>query len=212
MPILSASGESQPQTEWQTSDDEKVRQRYLEAVIPEAEAVASRFSEPTKLYNQQATPEAVIEHAPQKEVVHFSCHAGFDFDHPTESGFFLLGGYLTIQQIITQLRLKETRLATLSACLTHFTEAEGGDELTGLTQALMVAGAKSIVASLWLVDQDSTRALFDVFYQAIAKGEAATIALKQAMQHVRQQPKWEHPFFWALFQVSGLGYDLEVCT
>ncbi len=192
--------------EWQTSDDEKVRKRYLEAVIPEAEAVASRFSQPTKLYNQQATPEAVIKHAPQKEVVHFSCHAGFERDHPTESGFELFEGYLTVQQIITQLRLKETRLATLSACQTHRASASAGDELTGLTQALMVAGAKSIVASLWSVDQDSTRALFEVFYQAIANGEAPTIALKQAMQHVRQQPGWEHPFYWAAFQVSGLGF------
>ena len=164
------------------------------------------------LHADAATPQAIIGHARKQkpDVVHFSCHAGFDSERPQHSGFELSGGYLTVQRIITELRLSETRLATLSACKTHRVALGGGEEHVGLVQSLMIAGAKSIVASLWSVPENSTRALFEHFYRAVAAGESSVTALQKAMQFVRQQPDWEHPYYWAAFQVSGLGKQRDI--
>ncbi len=181
-------------------------QTYLEDAIPEAKAIAGHFPNVTTLHADAATPQHVIKNVPGQDVIHFSCHGNFDPELPEQSGFVLSDGYLTVQRIITELRLSGVRLATLSACLTHRAALNAGEEHVGLVQAVMTAGAQSVVASLWKVPEDATRVLFEHFYRAVAAGEPPASALQKAMRHVRQQPGWEHPFYWAAFQVSGLGF------
>jgi len=185
---------------------------YLSHTVSEARAIAKHFPQVSSLYRKAATPQAVVDEAKGQAVAHFSCHGTFDSNLPEQSGLALSGGYLTVQRIITELNLSDARLATLSACVTHRADLRAGEEHVGLVQSVLTAGAQSVVASLWSVPERATRALFEQFYSAVAKGEAPAPALTEAMRHVRQQPGWAHPFYWAAFQVSGLGYDVEVST
>ena len=178
----------------------------LPNVLPEAEAITGYFAEATSLHDAAATPDAVLEAAPGKQIIHLGCHGRFDSEHPTESGLMLVGGWLTVQRIITELKLKESSLTTLAACESGKSHVRSGDEHVGLTQAIMTAGAKSVVASLWSVNDSATRALFETFYANLTQGEAPVFALQHAQQEVRQRAHWQHPYYWAAFTVSGLAY------
>jgi hypothetical protein len=175
-------------------------------VLPEAEAVARHFPRVTRLHRDAATPDAVISHTRDQEVVHLGCHGKFDPENPEQSGLVLSGGWLTVQRIITELRLNRTRIATVGACLSGRVEVRRGEEHVGLLQAIMIAGARAVVASLWPVHDSATRALFEIFYAEIAAGDAPAGALADASSSVRSLPGWEHPYYWAAFQVSGLAH------
>jgi CHAT domain-containing protein len=127
---------------------------------------------------------------------------------PVESGLVLAGGRLTVQRIITELRLEHTRLATLSACLSGRAALKGGDEHVGLLQDKLTTGAKAVVASLWSVDDAATLALFETFYTELAAGRSPAKAMQEAARSVRAHPGWEHSYYWAAFQVSGLAKDV----
>jgi CHAT domain-containing protein len=157
----------------------------LDNVLPEAEAIANYFPEPTPLHKKAATPDEVVKEARGKQVIHFGCHGWFDSQQPEQSGLMLADGWLTVQRIITDLRLKQCQLTTLGACQSGRTALGSGDEHVGLIQALMTAGTASVVASLWSVNDASTSAFFGAFYAEINKGEPPAIALRQAAEEVR---------------------------
>jgi CHAT domain-containing protein/tetratricopeptide (TPR) repeat protein len=188
---------------------------YLPAVMTEAESIAARFDQRTCLYRQDATPDAVIQHGRDQDVVHFGCHGWFDPRLPEQSGLLLAGGWLTVQRILTELRLTRVRVATLGACLSAREVVARGDEHLGLTQAMLACGVQSVVASLWRVDDDATRALFEAFYAHLVAGDPPAVALQAAGQRVRSDPEhsaWQHPYYWAAFQVSGLAHNAAAAS
>jgi CHAT domain-containing protein len=177
---------------------------YLPNVLPEAEDITRHFAQVTSLYQDAATPEAVLTHSPNQDAVHFGCHGWFDIEQPEQSGLMLAGGWLTVQRIITELRLEQACLATLGTCLGGRAALRSGDEHVGLLQAMLTAGAEAVVSSLWPVDDAATRVLFETFYAELVAGCSPAIAMQEATRRVRTRPGWEHPYYWAAFQVSGL--------
>src|SRR5207249_4774075 len=98
-------------------------------------------------------------------------------------------------------------LVVLSACQTAVQSGlrgalPAGEEFVGLVAALLEAGAASVVATLWSVADESTAALMESFYQAVAKRGRAQ-ALREAQLELRK--KMPHPFFWAPFVMVGDG-------
>lgn len=180
---------------------------YLPNALLEAQAIARSFEGyVTPLHNDQATPDAVIRQASTHLVIHLGCHGWFDAEQPDQSGLLLAQGWLTIQRIITELNLRQTHLVTLAACLSGRAAIAPGDELSGLAQAILTAGAPIVVASLWRVDDGSTHALFATFYRHVAAGQAPAAAMRQALHVVRTELRLAHPYYWAAFQVFGLGH------
>jgi tetratricopeptide (TPR) repeat protein len=183
---------------------------HLPNVIKEADSVASRYATVKKLYEAAATTDAVIEHAPSYGVLHFSCHGSFNPQLPDQSGLILAAGErLTVRRIITEMRLQQAYLLTMSACVSGRAELGGGDELSGLSQAMMTAGTRVVVGSLWSVQDYATRVLFEAFYEKVRDGMNPAQAMREAQRLVRErevdgQKVWEHPFYWAAFQVNGL--------
>jgi CHAT domain-containing protein len=95
-------------------------------------------------------------------------------------------------------------LVTLSACesgLGGYSENEG---LEGLTRAFTCAGARNIVASLWSVNDASTKSLMILFYREIKKGLPYNRALANAKRtFVRENRQYAHPYYWAGFVLNG---------
>lgn len=102
------------------------------------------------------------------------------------------------------LDLQGTQLAVLSACNTGVGELRTGDGVQGLRRALAIAGAQTVVMSLWSVDDLATQALMTEFYTQWKAGKNRAEALRLAQQSVRGQAKWRHPFFWAGFVSAGV--------
>ena len=92
----------------------------------------------------------------------------------------------------------------LSACRTGLGKDVRGEGLIGLTRGFMHAGASSVVASLWKVDDEATAELMKNFYaNMLQKGMAPAEALRAAQNVVRQNPMWQSPHFWADFNLQG---------
>jgi CHAT domain-containing protein len=123
-------------------------------------------------------------------------------DNPLFSGLALADGWLTTLDIFS-LRLQAS-LVTLSACETGRSLVGGGDELLGLMRATLAAGAASLLASLWAVEDSSTATLMQGFYSRLAQGERKGEALRQAQRDfIEAGTSYAHPYFWAPFFLVG---------
>jgi CHAT domain-containing protein len=101
-----------------------------------------------------ASALAMREDAPGAAVIHLACHGSFDADDPLASGVRLADGTYTARDFMS-LEL-EADLVVLSACETGQLTAARGDEIVGLTRALLYAGASSAILTLWRVYSDAT--------------------------------------------------------
>ena len=167
--------------------------------------------------------EALFQRGLTARYLHISCHGQFDPAAPLESSLHLgAGERLTAHDVLDGLRLR-CDLVTLSACESGLSRVRRGDELIGLVRAFMAAGAPAVLATLWRVDERSTRLLMERFYREVAAGANFARALQQA-QIFLQALRWEEaldllgsdapgagwaerpfadPFYWAPFVLIG---------
>lgn len=111
-------------------------------------------------------------------------------------------GILTAAEM-TGLDLQGTQLVTLSACETGAGDVAQGDGVYGLRRALVLAGARSQLVSLWKVDDKATWKLMDEYYRRLAGGEGRAQALRSAQGVLQSAPATAHPFYWAAFVAIG---------
>jgi len=98
----------------------------------------------------------------------------------------------------------DAELVTLSGCETALGEEMGGEGLMSLTRAFHHAGARSVVASLRRVPDQSTADLMVRFYRYLKEGRSKVDALRQAqLDLIRSGSRSAHPFRWAAFSVFG---------
>jgi tetratricopeptide (TPR) repeat protein len=166
----------------------------------EAGRVASLFPTADVFVDAQATVVALRAHAAHADVIHFACHARFRHDNPAFSALHLHDAALTAELAET-LPLAAAPTVVLSGCETGLAGPSIGDEMTGLVRAFLVAGAARVLASLWPVQDEITALFMRHFYGALARGQSAAAALRQAQSAVRQEHP--HPFHWAPFVLHG---------
>ena len=97
-------------------------------------------------------------------------------------------------------------LVTLSACETGTGRALGGEGLVGLSRAFQFAGARSLLVSLWRVDDAATAALMRRFYTHLAGGAPKDEALRRAQRELMggaEGAEAARPAHWAAFQLVG---------
>ena len=116
-------------------------------------------------------------------------------------------GILTAEEVAA-MDLTGVEWAVLSACDTGVGKYEAGEGLFGLRRAFKVAGARTLITSLWPVEDKATRAWMRALYDArFAKGMGTVQAVRTASLEVlidrRRQGKSTHPFYWGGFVSSG---------
>ncbi|MDX9821051.1 MAG: CHAT domain-containing protein, partial [Syntrophales bacterium] len=174
--------------------------KYAQA---EAVAVAKTLPQSRALLRKDATETAFRKYGGGFRYVHLATHGRFDADAPLKSSLMLTpdsesDGLLTVDKLYT-MRL-QADLVTLSACETGLGKIAGGDDVVGLTRGFLYAGASSIVASLWKVDDRATSDLMTRFYSALQDRDKGA-ALRQAQLDTKN--RYPHPFYWAAFQLTG---------
>jgi CHAT domain-containing protein len=147
----------------------------------------------------------------QYAILHFATHGLLDPKRPEKSGLLLstvmpdgraLNGFVGLQSIY-ELRAP-VNLVVLSACRTALGKDVRGEGLLSLTRGFMYAGASSVVASLWKVDDEATAELMREFYtNMLQKGATPAAALRAAQNSIRQKPAWRSPYYWAAFTLQG---------
>jgi CHAT domain-containing protein len=109
-------------------------------------------------------------------------------------------GILTAEDV-TGLNLLATDLVVLSACETGLGEIRTGEGVFGLRRAFILAGAKTLVMSLWGVPDQETQELMEEFYRRVLAGQSRAGALREAQLMIRE--KHPDPFFWGAFICQG---------
>jgi CHAT domain-containing protein len=137
----------------------------------------------------------------QVSVMHFACHARFRADNPAFSYLMLVDGPLPLYEL-ARWKLRAP-LVVLSACNTGVSRVAPGDEALGLVRAVLLAGAGSVVASQWAVDDSATADLIHHFYLNLHAGDRPSVALQRAQSDAAQRGL--HPYFWGAFALHGGG-------
>ena len=162
-----------------------IEQKSLPAAELEAVAVASLFGDSLCLLDDQATESKVREHIADYPLLHFATHGHLSESSPLLSSILLAnGGGLTVHELMG-LQLN-ARLVVLSACETARGETTGGDDVIGLTRGLLAAGARSVIVSLWPVDDLSTSLFMTHFYGRLRAGDGPPVALQAAQKYLRE--------------------------
>jgi CHAT domain-containing protein len=153
--------------------------------------------------------------AREARIVHLATHGFYNRFRAMSSGVLLArprtpnegsdantDGVLQAWEWISEPELRlDADLVVLSACETGRGEDVEAEGLVGLTRALQIAGARSIVASQWQVNDRSAEVLMGAFHQRLRAGEAKDEALHQAM--VTTSKRWPSPHHWAAFLLVG---------
>lgn len=111
------------------------------------------------------------------------------------------GSSLVTALELASLDLWGTQLVVLSACDTGRGDVMLREGIYGLRRAFVVAGAETVVMSLWQVNDDSTRALMEEYYRHLLAGKGRASALRDAMRTLRKARP--HPHYWAPFIALG---------
>jgi len=179
--------------------------------------------------NAAFTAKTLLQSSRRNPVMHIASH--FKFTPGTEIDSFLLlgdGSRLTLEMVRKGPSFSNTELLTLSACETAMGSDSTGREIEGFGAIAMERGAKSVIATLWSVDDDSTSLLMKEFYRLKEEKKLPKVeALRQAQlsllagtikpprqdsptdgneksdQSTDEQENYAHPYFWAPFVMMG---------
>lgn len=180
--------------------DQKLNLAFAES---EAKAVASQMAGSRLLLRKDATESNFRNAAGLFSHIHFATHGKFQAESPLDSGLYLAAdgendGMLHVAELYSM--QLNADLVTLSACETGLGKISNGDDVVGLARGFLFAGARSVVSSLWSVDDRATSELMLAFYQNL-KSHSKPEALRKAQ--LKTQATLPHPFFWAAFQLTG---------
>jgi CHAT domain-containing protein len=174
----------------------------------EATAIA-RITRGESLVGAAATKASFIEKCADFKVLHLATHSAAN-DVLGEYSFVALQAQDAPQKVemlyardLYGLRLSAD-LVVLSACETALGQYRKDEGIVGLTRAFTCAGARNVVASLWSVNDASTKALMVLFYKETEKGQPYNRALANAKRaFLAQNRAYAHPYFWAGFVLNG---------
>ena len=169
----------------------------------------------TPLIGEHATKNEVLERLSSVALVHIAAHGRMATGEialaPNPSPLSRTPVYkyfvLTMRDVLNvQMR---ARLVVLSCCHSGRGEikAEG---VVGIARAFLGAGARSILVSLWAIDDKATMEFMKIFYQHLVKGESASAALNQAMKSMRETDEFSAVDYWAPFVLIGDDVTLEL--
>jgi CHAT domain-containing protein len=109
----------------------------------------------------------------------------------------------------TNLNLWGTKVVTLSACETGVGEVQNFEGVYGLRRAFFLAGAETLLMSLWPVSDRVTRETMTAFYTGLRDGLGRGEALRQAQLAMLKRKDRQHPFYWASFILGGEWRSLQ---
>ncbi len=168
-------------------------------IAEEARQVAAILKTSNLFVGPDATLDALRRHGSGSRVLHMAAHGVFRRDNPLFSSIELADGRLNLIDL-NAIDLN-VDLLTLSACNTGSSVSIGGDELLGLIRGCLAAGARSLVVTLWEIDDHTATDFMRAFYTGVVGGLTLSAALAAAMRDLRAS--CPHPYFWAPYVLIG---------
>ena len=160
-----------------------------------------------KTFGEDATVQNFIRDASDYRIVHLSTHGKAD---DRVGDYCYLAFTKTSDTLDRKLYVRDlynmklnADMVVLSACETGLGELQQGEGILSLARGFAYAGAKSIVSTLWSVDDKSTSDIMASFYKHLKDGKTKDASLRQAkLDYLFENPN-AHPFYWAAFTAVG---------
>jgi len=198
----------------------------LPNAVPEAKMAAAALGVVPFLENE-ATEEKVWSVRDPCSVLYFATHGDLKSERPLDSSLLLAetagqegshyDGFLTVREILGELRGKlKSELVVMSACFTNRGEPNplSGDDLSNLSRAFLIAGARSVLATQWAASDDTFPVIMSFFLDGLISSDnpktGKALALNEAVQKFLAQENlgvYRHPLFWAPVVLLGDGYS-----
>ena len=178
---------------------------HLPYASEEVNSISSSLGEVDISYDKASLVNAIQS----KRILHFAGH-GVTFPDDSDNSFLALGS--DIDDPSQKLTLRElydlesnNELVVLSACSTAEGEIAEGEGVLSLARGFFYAGAKSVVSTLWAVNDQSSAIIMAEFYRQLKQGKRKDVALQQAKLHYLDSvdPEYQDPKYWAAFIVMG---------
>ena len=195
----------------------------LRHVGDEIARAAALFGDRAEQHIGTAATETRARRIDSRRILHFAGHAVADPVEPLSSYISLAAdphndGQLELWEIMADLSL-DGGLVVLSACETALGPSFAGEGLFGLAKGFAFAGADTVMASLWAIDDASTMHLTEAFYRDLAAGRPPAEALSRAQRAMLagdlpaagwlerllgtgRQDDFRHPYYWAAFTLT----------
>ncbi|GAA2000745.1 CHAT domain-containing protein [Catenulispora subtropica] len=184
----------------------------LPGVVREAGELLASVPQAVLLHDPDA--DTILTALPQTALVHFACHAVAVWDDPLSSRFLLRRGEtdpMTVQRIMAR-SLRGVELAYLSACSTSGSlwQVALADEAIHITSAFQLAGYRTVIGTLWPVDDAVAQQVADGFYRALTRdrtGAPDPSLAAAALHHQLRRLRAEYPLsptLWAPFLHTGI--------
>lgn len=180
----------------------------LEGAAQEATMVAGRLGT-SALLGADACEGLIHVLDPKVDLLHIAAHALYDGANPLFSFIALAAegeeydGNLEAHEILADVDLTGINLVVVSACSTAVGKPTSGDEVVGLTRALLYAGTPAVISTLWDIDDVASMALMDAFYERFVSGLPAADALREAQLSMLHGGVFQSPRLWAAFALHG---------
>ncbi|MEM8859494.1 MAG: CHAT domain-containing protein, partial [Chloroflexota bacterium] len=172
---------------------------YLPEVAGEIEGLSAFFSDSRVLLNETATRENFLQQLSGNRLIHIAGHIEYDAQRPVMSGIRLHNNrYVRASDFYLQPGILGGADVVLSGCESGKVSSNG-TEIVGLTSSLVAAGARSVLVTLWPVDDAATAYFMKIYYQYLLEVDSPSKALQLAQADMRQSADWHHPIYWAAF-------------
>ncbi len=176
----------------------------LEYSKDEIESIDDLVSNNKIFLSQDATESNFKQYAPSSNVIHVSSHSFLLKDQPliifSQQKNDQNDGYLELGEIV-QLNLSSD-LVVLSSCRSGLGKIDASEGILGMQKAFFDAGAKSIIVSLWDVNDKYTSYFMKDFYKHLASGISKSEALRKAkLDFIKNYSS--NPYYWSAFVLSG---------
>lgn len=185
----------------------------LEGAEREARGIAQWLgaSSQTLLFGDEARRSAILAGAlDHARLIHFAAHAELDAEYPDFSYVQLADPGSGFDAHEARLRIQDVEgidlvcdVMFMAACRTGLGKRIRGEGPMAFPRAALRAGAASVIASLWEVDDHATAELVKHFYQALARGLPPAESLREAQMTLANSERWQDPSAWAGFIIVG---------
>lgn len=187
----------------------------LSGANKEAEIITKLFNKSTTTLVQKPFNVSLVNQLAKKaDILHLATHGYLD-SSDISSSYLVSGKKPSGKQMLQEklylkdiydLNLNNSKLVVLSGCDTGKLGSlsnEPDDVVGSLATAFRVAGANTILASLWKAHDEATKIIMQNFYENIRAGLDKAESLRRAELKVKENPKYSHPLFWGLFNLIG---------
>lgn len=170
----------------------------------EVEEVTAQFDGIAKIQNT-ATKEDFLQNSSQSNIIHLATHA----DAGKNPWIAFADDKLELHELYTY--KNNADLVTLSACNTSLGEIAKGEGVLSLARGFFYSGSKSVVSSLWEVNDQSTAQIMTSFYKNLKEGETKSEALNNAKRAYLNTHELsdQSPYYWSSFVLIGDAGQLE---